>query len=136
MHRRQSGFTLIEIMIVVMIVAILAAIAIPAYHRYVVRAHRTDATRTLLDLAGRQEHYFYSNNTYTTDVTALGGTTTMAGQFYAVAITSADTKNFSITATAIGLQATEDTECGNFTINRQGQQTISGTGTKAACWGN
>lgn len=136
MHRRQSGFTLIEIMIVVMIVAILAAIAIPAYHRYVVRAHRTDATRTLLDLAGRQEHYFYSNNTYAPDVTTLGGTATMAGQFYTVAVNSADTKNFSITATAISTQATEDTECGNFTINRQGQQTVSGTGTKAACWGN
>lgn len=136
MHRRQSGFTLIEIMIVVMIVAILAAIAIPAYHRYVIRAHRTDATRTLLDLAGRQEHYFYSNNTYTMDVTALGGTTTMAGQFYTVGIDSADTKNFSITATPVGIQLAEDTECGNFTINRQGQQTITGTGTKASCWGN
>ena len=136
MHRRQSGFTLIEIMIVVIIVAILAAIAIPAYHRYVVRAHRTDATRTLLDLAGREEHFFYSNNQYTMDVTALGGTTTMAGQYYTVAVDSADTKNFQITATAVGTQAIEDTECANFTINRQGQQTISGNGTKASCWGN
>ena len=136
MHRRQSGFTLIEIMIVVLIVAVLAAVAIPAYHRYVVRAHRTDATRTLLDLAGREEHFFYSNNTYTTDVTALGGTTAMAGQYYSVAIDSADTKNFQITATALDPQATDDKECGNFTINRQGQQTISGTGTKASCWGN
>ncbi|HEX7816254.1 type IV pilin protein [Dyella sp.] len=137
MHRRQTGFTLIEIMIVVIIVAVLAAIAIPQYHKYVIRARRTDATRALLDLAGREEHYFYSKNTYTGTLTDLGTDATgLAGQYYTLAISNVDAKNFTITATPAGTQATEDKECTSMAINRQGQQTFTGTGTKAGCWGN
>ena len=55
MRNKVTGFTLIELMIVIVIVAVLAAIAMPSYRQYVLRSHRTEATRTLLNVAVAQE---------------------------------------------------------------------------------
>jgi type IV pilus assembly protein PilE len=137
--RRQSGFTLIEIMIVVMIVAILAAIAIPQYHKYVVRSHRVDARRALLDLAGREEKIFYSTNTYTSTLADMGSdAATLAGQYYGLSIGNADAKTFTITASAVDPQKTEDPGCATLSITREGAQTFTGDGSasKVDCWGN
>ena len=79
--RRQQGFSLIELMIVVVIAAILAAVALPTYRSYIVRSHRVDAQRALTDLAARQERYLYSNNKYTKNLSDLGGTSSMAANF-------------------------------------------------------
>ena len=59
--RRVAGFSLMELMIVVAIIAILLAIAIPSYRNYILRAHRTDATRGLQDIASREENYYFNN---------------------------------------------------------------------------
>ncbi len=61
---QQTGFTLIELVIVVAIVALLAAIAIPNYQRYVLESARTDATRSLLECAAALERRFTLNNDY------------------------------------------------------------------------
>lgn len=68
-YRKQSGFTLIELMVVVVIVGILAAVAMPSYTRYVIRASRTQAQTELLELAAMQEKIFLNSNSY-----AYGGT--------------------------------------------------------------
>ncbi len=68
----QRGMTLIELMIVVVIVGILSAIAFPAYQAYVNRAKRTEAKTLLLEVAARQERYYFDNNTYTANATDLG----------------------------------------------------------------
>src|SRR6267154_1626429 len=79
----SGGFTLVELMIVVVIVAILASIAIPAYNSQIRKSRRTEAKTALLDLAGREERYFNtSNNTYTNlavnlAYAAAGSTTTI-----------------------------------------------------------
>jgi len=62
--RRQSGFTLIEIMIVVMIIAILSAIAIPQYQQYVTRSKFTEATNTLSAMRASMEQYYQDNRVY------------------------------------------------------------------------
>jgi type IV pilus assembly protein PilE len=63
--RSNSGFTLIEVMITVAIVAILAAIAVPSYNEYVQRARITEATSALSDMRNKMEQYFQDNRTWT-----------------------------------------------------------------------
>ena len=62
-RRNNSGFTLIEIMIVVCIIAILAALAIPSYQRYVLRSYRVEARNALQEIANRwQQNYSVSRS--------------------------------------------------------------------------
>ena len=63
-QRNQYGFTLIELMIVVIIIGILASIAIPAYQRYVTESRRTEAQAHLIELSTVLERYYSDRNTY------------------------------------------------------------------------
>lgn len=70
--KTSTGFTLIELMIVVAIVGILAAIAYPSYQEYVLRGNRSEAQALLNDAAARQERYYTQNNTYADTTAKLG----------------------------------------------------------------
>lgn len=136
--RNQQGFSLIELMIVVVIVAILAAVAIPSYRSYMVRSRRVDATRALTDLAARQERYLYSNNTYTKTLSDLGGSSSMAGSYYRMSIDPASTSTsaFSVVATATGTQQRDDKQCQTMTLDQAGRQGSTGTTSNdPKCWG-
>jgi type IV pilus assembly protein PilE len=72
-HRSSQGFSLVELMIVVAVVAILAAVAIPAYHNHIMRSRQADAYHNLLDIKAAQEMFFSMNNFYAGPyVTSLG----------------------------------------------------------------
>jgi type IV pilus assembly protein PilE len=136
MWNRSRGFTLIELMIVVVVVAILAAIAIPSYRQYVLRSNRTEAKRTLLNVAAAQEKFYLQNNTYasssaltTAPPDGLGIQGTTEHGHYTVAIDAADAATFSATATAQGGQS-QDSRCASFSINQAGARTA----TNADCW--
>ncbi|MDE1922258.1 MAG: prepilin-type N-terminal cleavage/methylation domain-containing protein [Gammaproteobacteria bacterium] len=159
-HRRRRGFTLIELIVAMVIAAILAAIAIPAYSSFVRKGRRTDAKSALLDLASLEERYFTTNNTYSSAASDLGygsaagsvawpaaGITVGSG-YYQVSqphVTPATPPtatapagapaSYSITAAAIGDQA-NDTDCATFTIDSAGDQTASTAGNAASpsCW--
>jgi len=135
LRRRPSGFSLIELMIVLVIVAILLAIAVPSYRRYVIRGNRVDAQRTLVDLAGRQERYYYTNNAYTTSLSNLGSADTAAGTNYTVGVASASTTAFVVQAVPLGKQLAQDKQCSKITLSNTGVQGSTGTtANDPGCW--
>ena len=135
---RQSGFTLIELMIVVAIIAILASIALPAYQDYVVRAKIPDATSKLANFRVRMEQYFQDNRRYSNPA----GTTT-CGVTSPASDNTPPTFNFTCTAptdTAYLATATgANSMLGlNYTINQSNQKASTRTKTGWAgntnCW--
>jgi len=129
MRGRDSGFTLIELMIVVAIVAILAAIAYPSYTRYVEQARRADGKSALLDAAQRLERCHTQTNTY---VGCAFGAVSPDG-FYAIAATVQEAMTFTLTATPQGAQA-GDTRCGMYTLTSNGTRAVTGSLGVARCW--
>lgn len=139
----SSGFTLIEIMIVVAIIGILAAIALPSYRVQVLKGHRVDAKAALLDLAAREEKFFATNNTYTTSSTALnyGAATfppisTSGTSYYTLTVTQVTTTDFTATATPTGTQVAD--VCYSYSLNNLGVQanatSAGAVNTTTGCW--
>lgn len=121
---RERGFTIIELLIVVVVIGIIAAIAIPAYSNYVDRATRADAKTSLLAAAQQLERCFTRRNTYTG--CAFPGVSDEG--HYLITGTAAGTA-FSLTATAQDRQA-RDGQCATFTVDQRGNRTA----TSADCW--
>lgn len=136
--KTQSGFTLIELMIAVVIVGIIAALAYPSYTEYVVRSNRSAAESFILGVANKQEQYMLDARQYATTLAALSVSvpSEVSGK-YAVTVTtdnSATPPTYTVTATPTGIQLTRDTKCGAVTIDQSGTKGKSGTGTVAQCW--
>ncbi len=134
MKTAQQGFTLIEVMIVVAIIGILAAIAYPSYDEYVKRGNRTEGQAFLSDVAARQERYFSQNNAYTTDTSKLGlSNANSPTSKYTITLASGGTDDGGYLLTAT--QQFGDTKCGNLTLNALGEKGRTGTGkTLEECW--
>lgn len=136
--RMARGFTLIELMVVVLIVGLLAALAYPSYRDYVRRSNRAVGQAMLSDAAARQERFFSDNNTYTADMTDLGYAANPAiseGNLYSVSSAAGACGDiascFTLTAApvATGPQA-DDAHCASMTLASTGAK----GGTSADCW--
>jgi type IV pilus assembly protein PilE len=122
-RKSRSGFTLLELVIVVAIVAVLAAIAIPSYQEHLRKGRRAAAQSYLMDLAQRQQQYLLDARAYAPDPTALSAPTPNdVVPYYTIAIDNGNALNnptscgidaaapapkFMITATAIGAQVAD-----------------------------
>ncbi|RQO72876.1 hypothetical protein DBR44_10550 [Aquitalea sp. FJL05] len=141
---RPSGFTLIEMMIVLAIVGILTAIAYPSYSRYVLRSYRADAEATLVAVAQSQEKYYTLNNMYASSLVSLGYSTPLYSQNNRYTIEMNDLNasatlnsglGYSLKATA-NLTGGQNTEtCGDLTLDSLGTKNMSASGVSVSdCW--
>ncbi len=117
----QRGFTLIEVMIVVVIVSILMAIALPAYRDQVIRGKRAAAKGEMLDIANREQQLLLADRAYAdTAAMALTGyslPTDVSNSYgYTIAVTAGPPPTFLITFTPAGQQASD----GPLTLNNEG----------------
>lgn len=121
MMKRQHGITLIELMVVVAIIGILAAIAYPAYGQYVKRGHRSSAQAYLLDLAHAQSQYLADNRAYAESVDDLVPTPASVAERYEIEIEAPTPTTYTITATPIETASQHGDD--PLTINQAGTKT-------------
>ncbi len=136
----QTGVTLVELMVVIVIVGILAAVALPGYRQYTIRAQRTEAKTALLQLATNQARFYLQNNTYTNNLAALGfpGGTSEQG-VYTLNVPLANAVTFQATAVPTpgggvnGVDMTSDGDCALFSLNSQGVRAAN-PDPNTSCW--
>ncbi|MEO8303405.1 MAG: type IV pilin protein [Betaproteobacteria bacterium] len=136
-HSRIAGFTLIEVMITVAVIAILAAVALPNYIDYVTRSKLVEAKTNLSDMRTRLEQYFLDNRAYPTTCATYAAGAPPANTIYK----PASIKNFAIdcpTLTATTYTVRAQGEGFTFTVNQANVRatTVVPTGwtTSATCW--
>ena len=137
--KKQNGFTLIELMVVVAIIGVLSAIAYPSYQSYMKKSARADAKVGLSKLADKQERFYLQNNTYTTAFTSAGLNTSSVSEegYYDFTISSTDlVSGFIITATPVtGKSQANDTGCTVMTLSSTGAKTPNGPEPDTKdCW--
>lgn len=134
-HRLSDGFTLIELMIVVAIIGILAAIVVPSYQNYVERTRRSTAQSNLMELSQWMERYFSENYTYLDN----GSAPTLpfnhspknnqpSEAFYDIQLQNVTQNSFTLQATPKNAQTSD--HCGTLTLDEAGNQSAGGSG----CW--
>lgn len=129
--KASSGFTLIELMVVVAIIAIIASIAIPSYSKYIVASHRTEAQAAMLNLAQYLESKYNASFDYPPASSIPSGLISPAdiSNYYtfSVSITSSS-QSYTINATPTAAQ--RDSTCGTLTLKEDGTKTP----TTSGCW--
>lgn len=121
------GVSLIELMIVVAIVGILAAIAYPSYQSQIRKSHRADAKTELLEIQIAQEKWFLQNNAYATSLSTLGFGSSSRHGYYSLSLSATGT---TFTATAAPEGGQEDDSCGTYSITHTGTKSP----TTSGCW--
>lgn len=142
-RRLSQGFTLIELMITVAIVAILAAVAYPSYAQYIRRGQRAAARTTMLEAAQYMQRFYAANERYDTQrdgVTAvalpdnLKVSPSSGSKSYDISLQAVDPTSYTLQAVPAG--ALTGDKCGTYTLTSTGTRGVAGgaTATVADCW--
>lgn len=138
MRSRTRGFTLLELMIVVVIVAILTAVAYPSYTNYVLRTRRAEAKDLAVKIASAEERYFTRFNRYG-DAGELAGAVSFDSLYYTAEIVLGDAAGNEGQTYVLSLTPKDDTpqvhdQCGVLTINNTGGKDWDGDESNGKCW--
>ena len=132
---RQRGMSLVELIVLLSLIAILSAVALPNYSEYKRRADRIDARSTLLHISAQQERYYASNLTYTSDLTKLGVNDSQSEHgLYALSIASANDVEFQVIAVpAPDSPQVKDKDCQQFSIDNRNVR-VASPDPDGNCW--
>jgi len=133
MRSKNFGFTLVEMVVTVAILAIIVSIAYPSYQNQIRRATRADAKAGLLDALARQERYFTENNTYSVSMSDIGMPAAKSPEEYYDLSASAGPSGSiasSVTMTATIVDSSRDSVCTTLTYSSNGAKSAS----SSTCW--
>ena len=145
MQKPIMGFTLVELMTVILVLGILVGVGVPTYRDYVMRAKRAEAKTTLMRVQAQQEKFYMQNNTYTTDVNnppPVGlGIPASENLYYSIAIVADAaglTLGYAASATpAAGSPQLHDDDCALFRVDQNGvryAESKMAVDTSQTCW--
>ena len=142
--KHNRGFTLVELMVTVALVAIIASIALPGYTNFTRRANRTDATRTMQLASQALERCYSRRFTYLAcnvngTVMNNGSTMQTPNLYYTITFTIPDAQDYTLTAAPAAAPQIGDTQCAQFTLASTGAQTAQdnhANNTTKTCWGS